>query len=347
MNTIAAIGGGFTFLMSMGLVHTFLDAVPSTFLGVPDEGTALSILPAHRMVIEGRGMEVIRIALRASIMAVMFSFLLYIPYTWLAPLYKPVYGRVAIIVLMALMVMWSRNAPASLLVIILSGTLGVVVLRRIPLDQPFFHLFTGLFGVPILIGSMMSPGKTWDDQGTERNIHMKELTIGSIKGTFLGMLASLLPAFTASQAAVIGTITERDDRSFLTLVYSINTVNFLFGVFNYRITGKIRNGVVAAMGWTPPVWKMALVGIVASLLVMLYGEYVGRMFLRVTGKIGQRTLSVGVVTFLVLLSVYFDGLTGATILMVSTLVGFLPGTFGIRRTACMGVLMIPTLLNGI
>ena len=37
------------------VTHTFLDAVPSTFLGVPDPDTVLAVLPAHRMCLAGHG----------------------------------------------------------------------------------------------------------------------------------------------------------------------------------------------------------------------------------------------------------------------------------------------------
>lgn len=49
------------FLASLAISHAILEFIPSTLLGVPDEGTALSILPGHRMVLEGRAKEAIRI----------------------------------------------------------------------------------------------------------------------------------------------------------------------------------------------------------------------------------------------------------------------------------------------
>ncbi|WP_367883109.1 tripartite tricarboxylate transporter permease [Thermococcus peptonophilus] len=79
VNTLAVLLNGALLpsltLFAMGLTHTYLDAFPSTFLGIPDEGTALSILPAHRLVLAGKGMEVIRIALYSSFLAT----LLFIP----------------------------------------------------------------------------------------------------------------------------------------------------------------------------------------------------------------------------------------------------------------------------
>ena len=48
-------------MVSMSIAHALIEFVPSMLLGVPQEGTATSILPGHRMVLQGRSMEVIRI----------------------------------------------------------------------------------------------------------------------------------------------------------------------------------------------------------------------------------------------------------------------------------------------
>ncbi|MEM2782935.1 MAG: tripartite tricarboxylate transporter permease, partial [Candidatus Hadarchaeales archaeon] len=46
---------GAVVIVTMAVVQTFISYLPSTFLGVPEEGTALSVLPSHRMVLEGKG----------------------------------------------------------------------------------------------------------------------------------------------------------------------------------------------------------------------------------------------------------------------------------------------------
>ena len=48
-------------LVAMSITHALIEFVPSMLLGVPEEGTASSILPGHRMVLEGRSKEAIRI----------------------------------------------------------------------------------------------------------------------------------------------------------------------------------------------------------------------------------------------------------------------------------------------
>ena len=45
------------FIVSLSVTHTFLDFIPGIFLGCPDEDTALSVLPGHQMLKEGKGMD--------------------------------------------------------------------------------------------------------------------------------------------------------------------------------------------------------------------------------------------------------------------------------------------------
>ena len=42
-------------IISMSITHTFLDSLPSIFLGAPDEDHALSVLPGHRLLLQGQG----------------------------------------------------------------------------------------------------------------------------------------------------------------------------------------------------------------------------------------------------------------------------------------------------
>ena len=47
-------------IVSAAVAHSFLDLLPSIFLGAPEEGTALGVLPGHRMLLDGRGLEAAR-----------------------------------------------------------------------------------------------------------------------------------------------------------------------------------------------------------------------------------------------------------------------------------------------
>jgi TctA family transporter len=61
------------------ITHTFLDFIPSVFLGAPDADTALSLLPGHRMVLAGSGYEAVKCSVVGSFGAVIGALALLIP----------------------------------------------------------------------------------------------------------------------------------------------------------------------------------------------------------------------------------------------------------------------------
>src|SRR6056297_4018304 len=68
-------------MLSAGVVHTFLNAVPAMALGVPDAEMAVTALPGHRLVLEGRGPEAIRLSALGSVLAVLAAVPLAVPVT--------------------------------------------------------------------------------------------------------------------------------------------------------------------------------------------------------------------------------------------------------------------------
>ena len=63
-------------MVSMSIAHALTEFVPSMLLGVPQEGTATSILPGHRMVLQGRSKEVIRIVAVGGFGAIVITILM-------------------------------------------------------------------------------------------------------------------------------------------------------------------------------------------------------------------------------------------------------------------------------
>ncbi|MCK4718829.1 MAG: tripartite tricarboxylate transporter permease [Thermoplasmata archaeon] len=66
-------------IIGMLVTHTFLDIIPSIFLGAPDEDTALSVLPGHRLMKQGRGYEAIKCSALGSFGAVFVALLAVFP----------------------------------------------------------------------------------------------------------------------------------------------------------------------------------------------------------------------------------------------------------------------------
>ncbi|MFW5914502.1 MAG: tripartite tricarboxylate transporter permease, partial [Thermoplasmatota archaeon] len=70
-------------VVSAAVVHSFMDFVPSVFLGAPDESQVLSVLPGHRMLLDGRGLDAVRAAARGSLIGSCTAILLAMPLHWL------------------------------------------------------------------------------------------------------------------------------------------------------------------------------------------------------------------------------------------------------------------------
>ena len=50
-------------ILASSISQTFFDAIPAIFLGAPDSDTALTVLPGQRLMLEGRGIEAVRLVL--------------------------------------------------------------------------------------------------------------------------------------------------------------------------------------------------------------------------------------------------------------------------------------------
>jgi len=66
------------FIIAMSITHTFLDIIPSIFLGAPNEDTALAVLPGHKLLLEGKGYEAVRLATIGSLLSLIFGILVFL-----------------------------------------------------------------------------------------------------------------------------------------------------------------------------------------------------------------------------------------------------------------------------
>jgi putative membrane protein len=54
------------FMISVSISHSFHDTIPTTFIGAPEEDTALSVLPAHSLLLKGEGYKAVALAVMGS-----------------------------------------------------------------------------------------------------------------------------------------------------------------------------------------------------------------------------------------------------------------------------------------
>jgi putative membrane protein len=111
-------------MLAAGVVHTVLDVVPALALGVPDPSMAASALPGHRLVIEGRGREALRLSALGSGLAVVLAAPLAVPVTRaMVALYPVIQARLGLVLagVAGLLALTERSTTARLGAALASG----------------------------------------------------------------------------------------------------------------------------------------------------------------------------------------------------------------------------------
>src|SRR3989338_6704753 len=73
------------FIISMAITHTFLDTLPAIFLGAPESETALSVLPGHKLLLNGMGYEAVKLTIIGSFFSLLAALSLFPFFIFIVP----------------------------------------------------------------------------------------------------------------------------------------------------------------------------------------------------------------------------------------------------------------------
>lgn len=246
-------------LIAASVSQVFIGFIPSTLLGAPEEETALSALPGHRLMLQGRAYEAIKLTVIGSLGAMILSILL-LPI--IAPFIKSIYTFIRphlsylLSIVAAYMILSGgtiKKKAYGAVVFILSGLLGLISLDGFG-SIMLFPLLTGLFGMPLLIDSIRTKTKLPESMTFEESPLTKKQLASSIGiGSIAGILVGLLPGVGSSQAAIISQSLlkgkEGDaDRQFLVSIAGVNMSDMIYSVLALWLLGNPRSGVAVAIG---------------------------------------------------------------------------------------------------
>lgn len=348
-------------MLAAGVVHTFLDVVPMLALGVPDATMAATALPGHRLVLQGRGREALRLSALGSGLAVAFAVPLAVPITRAMTVAYPLIRTNLPVVLLgvAALLVVTESGPVAAVAgagcQCASGLLGLVSLDLDPAAPlvaggMLAPLFAGLFGAPVLVEAAVGGGVPPQDDAT---VALGKRQVGAVAavGTVAGAVVGYLPGVSSAVAAtgaLLAVPGRIGSRGFLVVVSGVNTANTVFALFALVALGSPRTGVLVAVdrvGSTPALpLLLSAVGIAACagfLLVVTVGDH----YLATVGRVDYRLLSAAVLALLATVSYLFAGVTGVAVFLVAGLLGLLPPRFRARRVHLMGVLMVPLMVG--
>ncbi|MBI4147392.1 tripartite tricarboxylate transporter permease [Candidatus Woesearchaeota archaeon] len=342
------------FIISLAITHTFLDAIPSIYLGAPNEAQALNVLPGHRFLLKGLGHNAIVYTVIGALGSLLLSLILFpvfiITMDTISLLVSQIMGYL-LITIMAYMIFKEKKWLQSLVVFSLSGALGLLVFSIPNLKQPLFPLLSGLFGLSILIESLRQKSVIPKQISKPLTLSTKNLVKSVSAASGMGFIAAFLPGFGSGQAAIIATNAVGDigDEGFLTLVGGLNTASMAISIAAAYVLQKARNGAIVAVneliggvGFKEMILFMG-VALVAGGIASLLAIYFSKIFAKYIVRINYTKLLSGIIIFITLLTLYFDSFIGLTILLTATAIGLVTSAFGVGKNHLMGCLILPVI----
>ena len=245
----------------------------------------------------------------------------------------------------------------SVLLFLCSGVLGIMAMDGLVPGEGIWKgmegnmlmpLFTGLFGLPLLIGS--SRGRMPDQEGEADSFPS---VTGALKGSFMGGLVGWLPGVTATAGAVLSTMLPRSregPEEFISTVSAVGTGAAVLGLGTLLLIGKGRSGTLLAMQEAMP--SLSVTDLPSLLLCVLFTSLVSyiltmrlgrKLLLKAQGRDLTR-LNQGALIGMIILSFVLAGPGGLVLLTLSTILGMVPGKVGVSRVHLTGCLLLPILL---
>jgi len=355
----------FITIICMGLTHTFLDFIPSTFLGVPSEETALSMLPAHEMVNKGEGVRAILLTLIGSLFSFVFC-LMTIPFLIIFfPLISNfLSGKVGTFLLFIIIfIMYiehkNNNLNKSLLIFGLAGILGYFVLNS-EIKEPLFPLLSGLFGTSMILSSIKNKSKI-PPQRKLRFELIKDLIEtfkkkSIITSSFAGALTGFLPGIGAAQASIIGSVIAKDDEkeTYLVMQGGINTVNFFISLITLYTISKPRNGALVVaqklinnvkIGFDFEFLMNTIIALViTAVIATLLGVFISSKISQLVTKIDYMLMMKLILAFILITTILLSGVNGLVILVIASVIGTIAIKKNIAKHHCMACILVPVML---
>ncbi|MEM4318366.1 MAG: tripartite tricarboxylate transporter permease [Candidatus Pacearchaeota archaeon] len=363
VNLISAVALTFTFqnpllvscfLVAMAITHTFLDFIPSIFLGAPAEDSAMALLPGHRLLLKGFGFYAVKLTLIGSFYGFLVALLIiplliiFLPKTW--PLIKLSVPLILLIFSLFLILKEKRKALAFI-VFLFSGLLGVFTLNFKAISQPLLPLFTGLFGLPLLVLSIKNKTKLVKQHQRELTLKTREKIRPLAAGIVSSSFVSLYPAIGPGQAAIIGSdlLGKLNTKEFLILVGSINTIVMLFSFVNAYLIQKPRSGAAVVVNQIlgginfNQLLLLIIVAFIASCLSVFICLGLTKFICKYINRISYQKLCFLVIVFIISINIIVSHIWSLIVLATGFFIGLIPNLKEMRRVHLMGCLVLPVL----
>lgn len=343
------------FIIALAVTHSFLDTIPSIYLGAPDDENALSVLPGQRMLLRGEAYQAVKITILGAYSGLIIAICLIPLFMLIAniiyPFLKP-YLAYLLVIFIAFMILREKQKLWSFILFFLAGTLGVLTLSMPGLKEPLFPLLSGLFGVSGLLLSFFDNTKIPQQKITkEIDFKIKEL-LRVLAGSSLAVfLIQFFPGTGPAQGAVLSSQIVRNikDKGYLALVGAMGTMSVIFSLVTFYTLGKAKDGAIVIISKLTTIGLSSFIllnvtyliaGSVAVFLVL----FLSKKFSKIIVKVNYKVLVISIIMFIIFMCIVLNGPIGLIVLTTSSAIGLIAPLKQIGRNHAMGCLLLPVLI---
>jgi len=343
------------YIIVVGVTHTFLDALPSIFLGAPDENTILGVLPGHRYLLRGNGLMAVKLFTIGSFLGLILGIILF-PLLYIITKYTyhsfERYFAIILICSCIFMIWRDKKKFWAIFVFILSAVLGLTIFSM-GLKDPLFPLLSGLFGIATLIISLKDNNIIPEQNNdTYTKLEGKKTFLSLIAGNISAFIVSTFPGLSSSIAAVMSVQFFKDlgDKGFMMLMGCIGTSGFILSLVALYTVDKARNGAVIVIATLLPeitlntIIIFLITALIAGAISTVLALWFGRIFSKIISRINYKILVLAIITFVTILVITLTSWKGLIVLITATAIGMIPGIVKVQRTQSMACLIVPVII---
>jgi putative membrane protein len=323
------------FVVGVTVSHSFFDFFPAAFLGVPEESTALYVLPAHRMVLRGRALEAVHSSIHGSLFSSLFL-MAFLPSLTFCTGFLVFLVLPFLLLTCLFMVFSSKKKLLTFMVFLVAGFIG---LKNISSPNAIMAMLSGFFGASTLIFSLLNQPFIPKQKNRESRLPpVKPLFFGCLSGIFSGLLPGVSSSVSGLVAKHLGRVKNQD---FVTVLGGTNTVYALTAIMALDLIGKPRSGAALLIGEIPGLFflvgsALIALGVSAFLALGLSGFLV-----KAFESVPVQKLNLASLFFLCVLAVHFQVFF---LFLVCTALGLLCVFSGVKKSTCMASLLLPVIV---
>lgn len=344
------------FIVSMIITHSFLDLIPSIFLGAPDQDSVLSVLPGHKYLLQGKGYQALKLTLYGGLGCSILLIPLIIPFLYAASFIENTKYLIPIIlaittILFILDEKQLKNKLWALLLFLLSGILGIQANQLI--KEYLFVILTGFFALPTLILSIKQktniPTQIIDKTNDILSIKRIKVYIKTLLASFL---VAPLPAIGTTGGAIITQklFKANSSENFLIITGALNTLDAFYNLIILFFLNRVRSGATLVIKQFTALDKntffiLLLISFIALFISCILTIYFGRLFARIITKINYPKISKIILLFLLILILVYSNFLGLFVAILATALGIIAPKVGVKRIHLLGCLTLPILIS--